>query len=78
MDIPAIIEVFPTSPVNQLCVVIVHIPSTSLPFPWSFWSEMRREGSVWMNEIKNQTHSRISHQMKVENVGLELNMLIKD
>jgi hypothetical protein len=33
MDIPAIIEVFPTSPVNQLCVVIVHIPSTSLPFP---------------------------------------------
>ena len=28
--------------------------------------------------IKNQTHSGTSHQMKVENVGLEPNMLIKD
>jgi hypothetical protein len=28
--------------------------------------------------VKNQTHSDISHQMKVENVGLELSMLIKD
>ncbi len=29
-------------------------------------------------KIKNQTHSCISHQMKVVNVGPQLNMLIKD
>lgn len=45
--------------------------------------------SVWMNmfvividdemkEIKNQRHSCISHQMKVVNVGLQPNKLIKD
>ena len=29
-------------------------------------------------EIKNQTHSCISHQMKVVNVGLEVNKLRQD
>ena len=39
------------------------------------WNE--KEVCGW-KEVKNQTHSGISHQMKVENVGLEPNMLIKD
>ena len=56
---------------------------------WCYDDVLWNEMNVWMNmfviviydemkEIKNQTHSSISHQMKVVNVNLQPYMHVQD
>jgi hypothetical protein len=50
----------------------------SLSFFRNEKKKWEKEKSYEKREIKNQRHSCISHQMKVVNVGLQPNKLIKD